>query len=162
MENPCTFLLAKEKTWKRIFHTSSELSQNRTEKQIMSSKTTINWLFNDTWCYFFIVCFDWKIGVFQQTDVRVYYILNKAESEIRLSRTQRPKYSVQRPESRVQRPESSFQSPDPSVQSPAPKTSVQSPGIPVCRLKCLLQYCLKFFLSIRRQIGVGILSQKDG
>ena len=30
------------------------LSQNRTEKQIMSSKTTINWLFNDI-C---IACFD--------------------------------------------------------------------------------------------------------
>ena len=33
MENPCTFLLAKEKTWKGIFNTSSELSQNRTEKK---------------------------------------------------------------------------------------------------------------------------------
>ena len=32
---------------KRIFNTNSELSQNRTEKQIMPSKTTINWLFND-------------------------------------------------------------------------------------------------------------------
>ena len=46
METPCTFLLAKEKTWKRIFNTNSELSQNRTEKQIMPSKTKINWLFN--------------------------------------------------------------------------------------------------------------------
>ena len=27
------------------------------------------------WRYLFIVCFDWKIGVFQQTVVRVYYIL---------------------------------------------------------------------------------------
>ena len=26
---------------------NSELSQNRTKKQIMLSKTTINWLFND-------------------------------------------------------------------------------------------------------------------
>ena len=33
LENPCTFLLAKEKTWKRIFNINSELSQNRTEKQ---------------------------------------------------------------------------------------------------------------------------------
>ena len=32
LEKPCTFLLAKEKTWKRIFNTNSELSQNRTEK----------------------------------------------------------------------------------------------------------------------------------
>ena len=76
LENPCTFLLAKEKTWKRIFNTNSELSQNRTEKQIMQSKTTINWLFNDIWCYLFIACFDWKITVFQQTVERVYYILN--------------------------------------------------------------------------------------
>ena len=38
-------------------------------KQIMSSKATINWLFNDIWCYLVIVCFDWKIGVFQQTVV---------------------------------------------------------------------------------------------
>ena len=40
----------------------------------MSCKTTINWLLNDIWCLF-IVCFDWKIGIFQQTVVRVYYIL---------------------------------------------------------------------------------------
>ena len=54
MENPCTFLLAKKKTWKRIFNNDSELSQNRTGKQIMTSKTTIKWLFNDIWCYLFI------------------------------------------------------------------------------------------------------------
>ena len=46
LENSSTFLLAKEKTWKHIFNTNSELSQNCTEKQIMPSKTTINWLFN--------------------------------------------------------------------------------------------------------------------
>ena len=39
--NLCPFLLAKEKTWKRIFNTNSELSQNHTEKQIMPSKTTM-------------------------------------------------------------------------------------------------------------------------
>ena len=69
LENPCAFLLAKEKTWKHIFNTNSELSQNRTEKQIMSFKTTVNWLFNDV-CYLVIGCFNWKIGVFQQTVVR--------------------------------------------------------------------------------------------
>ena len=63
-------------TWKRILNTNSELSQNRKEKQGMPSKSTINWLFNDIWCYLFIACFDWKTGVFQQTVVRVYYILN--------------------------------------------------------------------------------------
>ena len=67
---PGTFLPAKEKTCKRIFNTNSELSQNRTEKQTMPSKTTLNWLFNDM---LFIHCFfDKKIGVFQQTVVRVY------------------------------------------------------------------------------------------
>ena len=70
LENPCTFLLAKEKTWKRIFDTNSELSTNSTEKQIMSFKTTVNWLFNDLCCYLVIGCSDWKIGVFQQTDVK--------------------------------------------------------------------------------------------
>ena len=50
--------------------------QNRAEKQIKPWKITINRLFNDIWCYFFIASFDWKIGVFQQTVVRVYYILN--------------------------------------------------------------------------------------
>ena len=45
--NPCTFLLAKEKTGKRICNTNTELSQNRTEKQIMPSETTTTWLFND-------------------------------------------------------------------------------------------------------------------
>ena len=43
LENPCTFLLAKEKTWKRVFNTNCELFQNRTE-QIMPFKTTVNWL----------------------------------------------------------------------------------------------------------------------
>ena len=32
LENLCTFLLAKEKTWQHIFNTNSELSQNRTKK----------------------------------------------------------------------------------------------------------------------------------
>ena len=61
LENPCTFLLAEEKNWKRIFNTNSELSQNRTEKQIMPFKTAINCLFNDIWRYLFIACFNWKI-----------------------------------------------------------------------------------------------------
>ena len=74
MENACTFLLRKEKAWKCILNNNSALLQNRTQKNIMPSKTTINWLLNDT-CYLFIVCFDWKVGVFQKTVVRVYYVL---------------------------------------------------------------------------------------
>ena len=50
--------------------------QNSAEKQIMPFKTTVNWLFTGIWCYLVIGCFDWKIVVFQQTVVRVYYILN--------------------------------------------------------------------------------------
>ena len=36
----------------------------------MPFKTTVNCLFIDIWCYLVIGCFDWKIGVFQQTVVR--------------------------------------------------------------------------------------------
>ena len=38
LENPCIFLLAKQKTWKRIFNSNSELSQNRTENKLCLSK----------------------------------------------------------------------------------------------------------------------------
>ena len=77
LKNACTFLLAKEKTRKSIFNTNSELSQNCTEKQFMSFKTTVNWLFNDIWCYSVIGCFNWKIGVFQQSAASVYCILKR-------------------------------------------------------------------------------------
>ena len=70
LKNPCIFLLAKEKAWKRIFNTNSELSQNWTENKIMRLKTTVNCLFNDIRCYLIIDCFDWKISIFQQTVVR--------------------------------------------------------------------------------------------
>ena len=81
LENPCTFLLAKGKTW--IFNTNSELSQNCTEKQIMPFKTKTNHAIQNnsklaiywTWCYVVIGCFDWKIGVFQQTVLRVLLYL---------------------------------------------------------------------------------------
>ena len=58
LESPCTFLLEKENTRKRIFNINGELLQNRAEKQIMASETTVNCLFNDILCYLFIVCFD--------------------------------------------------------------------------------------------------------
>ena len=54
-------------------NTNGKLSQNLTEKQIMSSKT-INLLFNYM-CYLFIDFFDWKIGLYRQTVVRGYYTL---------------------------------------------------------------------------------------
>ena len=74
MENPCTLLHAKEKTWKDIFKTNSELLQNSTGKQIMLFKTTVNCLFNYIWRYLFIGCFNWKIGIFQQTVVRGFVV----------------------------------------------------------------------------------------
>ena len=70
------FCLQKKISEKGVFNTNSELPQNHTGKQIMPSKTTINCLFNDIWCYLFIIylfmihC--WKIGFFQQTVVRFY------------------------------------------------------------------------------------------
>ena len=71
------FCLGKKRPENAFFNTNSELSRNLTEKQGMLSKTTVNWLLNDIWCYLFIAYFEWKINVFQQTVVRVYYILDK-------------------------------------------------------------------------------------
>ena len=53
------------------------LTMDRTGKKIMPSKTTVSWLFKNICCYLVIAFFDWKIGVFQQTVVRVYYILKQ-------------------------------------------------------------------------------------
>ena len=78
------FLPAKEQTWKRIFNTNNELSQNCTENQIMPSKT-INWLFNDIWSHLFVGCFDWKIVVFQQTVVRFIIFLKYLIYKVRVS-----------------------------------------------------------------------------
>ena len=65
--------------WKTVvpFYLRKErsISKNRKEKQIMPCRSTINWLFNDIWCYLFNTCFDWEIGVFQQIVVGVYHIL---------------------------------------------------------------------------------------
>ena len=44
----------------------------------MSSKTTVNWLFNDVWCYLAISCFNWKIAIFQQAVVRIYDMFNQS------------------------------------------------------------------------------------
>ena len=47
----------------------------------MSFKKTVNWLFNDIWCYLVIDSFDWKIRVFQLTVAEVYYIINRFEGD---------------------------------------------------------------------------------
>ena len=56
------FVLRKD--LKKHFSTNSKFSQTCTEKQIMSMKATVNWLFSDTWRYLVIGCFP--------TIVRVY------------------------------------------------------------------------------------------
>ena len=54
----------------------------------MPFKTTVNWLFNDIWCYLVTGCFGLKINVFQQTVVTVYYILKILEfSEVYVKKT---------------------------------------------------------------------------
>ena len=73
-KNSCTFLLAKEKTWKRIFNTNSELLQNRAETPIMVFETTVNWLFHDIWCYLVIGCFDWKIGLLSTNNSKEFIV----------------------------------------------------------------------------------------
>ena len=45
----------------------------------MLSKTTVNWVFNDIWCYFVITSFEWKIGGFQETVVMAYYVLKSSK-----------------------------------------------------------------------------------
>ena len=78
------YLFACErKDLKKHFNTNCELSQNSAEKQIMPLKITVNWLFNDI-CYLVIGCFDWKIGVFQQTVVMVYYVLKIFRNKIKM------------------------------------------------------------------------------
>ena len=57
------FCLPKKRP-EKAFLTNSELSRNRTEKQIMPFKTTVRWLFNDIWCYLVIDSFDWETGVY--------------------------------------------------------------------------------------------------
>ena len=55
------------------------------KKQTMPSKATANWLFHYI-CYLAIACLDYKIDIFHQTVVRVYYILKgnkKSENEAR-------------------------------------------------------------------------------
>ena len=77
------YLFASER--EDLENTSSEFSQNRTEKQIMLFKTTVSWLFNDIRRYLVIGCFDLKIGVLQHAIVMVYasVIRQKGKSQNR-------------------------------------------------------------------------------
>ena len=73
---PLYLFACKRKDLKTHFNTNYELSPNLTEKQFMSSKATLNWVFNDMRCYLVICCFDWKIDLFQQAVVRFIIFLN--------------------------------------------------------------------------------------
>ena len=54
---PLYLFVCERKDLKRIFNTNSELSQNRTEKQIMPLKQTVDCFFNNIY-YLVISCFD--------------------------------------------------------------------------------------------------------
>ena len=70
LKNPCTFLLAKEKTWKHIFNSNSELSQNYTEKELCHLKQQlIDYLIIYDVIYSLLVLIE-KLQV-----ANVYYIL---------------------------------------------------------------------------------------
>ena len=72
---------------KKNFETKEKLSSMllRGEwKHACTTHLTIVWLFNDIWCYLFIACFEWKIGVFQQTVVVVYFILKQTSRTFKI------------------------------------------------------------------------------
>ena len=65
-----SFYLRKKRHENAFLRIILKYRKNRTEKQFIPSKTTINWLFNDIWCCFLIdiwcfwwCLFNWKIGV---------------------------------------------------------------------------------------------------
>ena len=78
-KTPIPFCLRKKKLENAFLILIMNYRKIVQKKKFMPSKTTINWLFNDIWCYLFIARFDWKVGVSQQTAVRVYYILKLFE-----------------------------------------------------------------------------------
>ena len=74
-KTPVHFFLPKKRSENAILTLIMNYLKIAQKKQIMLSKTAINLLFNNIGCYLFSACFDWKVGVFQQTVVRVYYFL---------------------------------------------------------------------------------------
>ena len=74
LENPCTFCLGKKRPENAFLTLIVNYCKIIQEKQIMLFKTSVNCLFNDIWCYLVISCFDWKIGISQQTVVGVYCV----------------------------------------------------------------------------------------
>ena len=48
----------------------------------MPSKTNAHWIFNAIWSCLFIACFEFKIGVFQQTVVRARCYILKCNRRI--------------------------------------------------------------------------------
>ena len=95
----------RKKRLEKAFLTNRELSRNRTEKQIMPFKTTVNGLINNIWGFFSLWLF-WlnvnKMNLFgisfilyflklsygsrlQQTVVRVYYIHKYSQTKLKVS-----------------------------------------------------------------------------
>ena len=68
LEKLCNVLLAKEKTWKRIFNTNSKLSQNRTEKAVVRFvRFIISFIVDHLYG-----CFSYFKGLFQYVQDSLY------------------------------------------------------------------------------------------
>ena len=75
LENPCTFLLAKEKTWKQILTLVATYYKIVQKKELCHHKTTTNvYLTIEDVIYSFLVLIENCYS--QQTAARVYCILN--------------------------------------------------------------------------------------
>ena len=54
------------------------------KNKIIPFKTTVNWLFNDIWCYLVIGCFDWKIRWKSVQNKAVIAVVVEAVSVLRM------------------------------------------------------------------------------
>ena len=69
------FACKRKELERHFFNTTKELLQIVQENKLCHPKQ--QWIgYLIIWCHLFIACCDFKTGVFQQTVVRVYYILN--------------------------------------------------------------------------------------
>ena len=79
---PQYFYLLMEKPLGCYFEVQSPYYQASVEKTIIENLASIEKISCSQNLRFFVIgCFDWKIGIFQQTVVRVYYILERNINE---------------------------------------------------------------------------------
>ena len=79
---PQYFYLLMEKPLGCYFKVQSPYYQASVEKTIIENLASIEKISCSQNLRFFVIgCFDWKIGIFQQTVVRVYYILERNINE---------------------------------------------------------------------------------